>query len=247
MSGFIQSITHWVHWLSLETVKPTRLWLSLALLTGILVAIIPQSWLLTRLFATYIHEAGHALFALFTGRRVKSMKINEDSSGSTLHAGLESAVFSRFLTALAGYPAPALAGWAIITAVATQHARYALGAFIVVIMGLALIQHSLRGWIVTLVALSICWGLTLTASYWMQLAITLVAGYLLAASPRTIVELRKFDKQFKKSKNIEGGIHSDAQVLAAMTGVGALFWEMVFLVLCFALFYWALGSLGIVK
>ena len=173
------------------------------------------------------------------------MKINRDSSGSTLHAGLEGAVFSRFITALAGYPAPAIVGWAMIVAVSNQHARYALGAFIVVVMGLALIQHSLRGWLLTIIILGACWGLTLLSDYWMQMMMVLVAGYLLAASPRTIIELRKFDRQSKNNRVVEEGIHSDAQALAMMTGLGALFWEIVFFTLCLALLYYSLRSIGI--
>ena len=245
MSHFLHFISHWYHWLSIGTLAPSKIWLTVALGIGILTAVTPITWLWTRLFATYIHETGHALFAIFTGRKVKSMKINQDSSGSTLHAGLEGAVFSRFLTALAGYPGPALAGWVMMVAIANQHARYALGAFIVVVMGLALIQHSLRGWLVTIVILSVCWGLTLVNSYWMQMGITLVAGYLLAASPRTIVELRKFDRQSKKHQVEQPGVHSDAQALAQMTGIGVLFWELIFLGSCLSLFYFTLTSIGI--
>lgn len=245
MSAFLHTLTQWFHWLSLDTRQPDKLWLTVSMAVGIILAVTPATWMLTRLFATYIHETGHALFALLTGRKVKSMKINKDSSGSTLHAGLEGAVFSRFITALAGYPAPAVAGWAMIVAIGNQHARYALGAFIVVTVGLALIQHSLRGWILTIVILASCWGLTLISDYWMQVILALVAGYLLAASPRTIIELRKYDKQSKNKVTLEDGIHSDAQVLAEMTGLGALFWEIVFLTLCLALFYWSLGSIGV--
>jgi len=79
----------------------------------------------------------------------------------------------------------------------------------------------------------------------MQMGITLVAGYLLAASPRTIVELRKFDRQSKKHQVEQPGVHSDAQVLTQMTGIGVLFWELIFLGSCLSLFYFTLTSIGI--
>lgn len=238
--------SNWFSWLSVATNKPGTLWILTALILGAIIAVTPRTWLHTRLFATYIHEAGHAVIAIVTGRKVKSMRIEGDSSGSTLHAGLQNAVFSRFLTALAGYPAPAIVGWAMIVSITSGHARYALGALFLVVLSLALLQHSLRGLAVTFIILAVSWGLTLVNNFIMQMIICLVAGYLLIASPRTIVELHKVGRQRKHALGEENPLHSDAQALADMTGLGVLIWEFLFMTACLALIWFSLVRLGIV-
>ena len=64
-----------------------------------------------QLFGTFVHEAGHALAALFTGGRVESFVVNLDTSGYVRSRG-----GSRIFTASAGYPASALAGAALLYA-----------------------------------------------------------------------------------------------------------------------------------
>lgn len=236
----------WFSWLSVSTNRPETVWILIALTLGAVIAITPRTWFYTRLFATYIHEAGHAVIAILTGRRVKSMRIEGDSSGSTLHAGLEGAVFSRFLTALAGYPAPAIVGWAMIVNITSGHARYALGALFLVVLSLALLQHSLRGLTVTLVILIVSWGLTLVDDFLMQMVISSVSGYLFVASPRTIIELHKVGRQRKHATKQESQSHSDAQALANMTGLGVLVWEFLFMTACLGLLWLSLGRLGII-
>ena len=227
------------HWLPEHSTLPLKYLIFIALALGALIAITPASWRISRLFATYIHEAGHAVIALLTGRKVLSIRLEADASGTTKHAGVKGAFFSHFLTTIAGYPAPAVAGYLMILGLSLEHARFVLGAFYLVAVALAFIQHSARGWAVTLLILGACVVLTLVASNIMEMFLFLVAGYLLFASPRTIVELHQVHSQDKRNKDPEREIHSDAQSLAEMTGLGAVIWEIIFLGICLACLYYS--------
>lgn len=79
---------------------------------------------LARLFSqtgTIIHEMGHVLAAWLTGRRVSGIRVHSDTSGVTLSRGRPRGV-GMLLTALAGYPAPALLAWGLAVSVGTGHA-----------------------------------------------------------------------------------------------------------------------------
>lgn len=225
------------HWLPEPSHILSEYLIYIALALGALIAVTPVSWRKSRLFATYIHEAGHAVIALLTGRKVLSIRLEADASGTTRHAGLQGAFISRFLTTLAGYPAPAVAGYLMILGVSLGHAHFVLGAFYLITIILASIQHSIRGWAVTLLILGSCILLTLTASNLMELFLFLIAGYLLFASPRTIVELHQVHSEDKRNPDRE--IHSDAQSLASMTGLGAIIWEIIFFAICLTCLYYS--------
>lgn len=191
---------------------------------GVVIVVLRSTWMATRLLATYIHEAGHALMALLTFRRVLRIRLDADSGGSTLHEGGRG--LGLILTTLAGYPAPAFAGWGICVALMHGWQRFAVLTLIAVVVLLALFQHSWRGWVVglavTFLSLVII-GLPDVAG---AVVLAALAGYFFAASPRTIIELRRYRRSAKELNLTQ---HSDADALASLIGIPALVWEAVFL------------------
>lgn len=71
-----------------------------------------------RLFATFIHEAGHALAALLSLGEVHHLQVNLDTSGVTMTSG-----GSRFLIGSAGYMGTTLYGVALL--LSTQRTQWA--------------------------------------------------------------------------------------------------------------------------
>lgn len=211
-------------WLATRTDPGSRATLIIAILVGALIAALPVTWRPTRLLATYLHEAGHALAGLLTGRRVSSMRLHADTSGVTETVGGRG--LSLIVTALAGYPAPAVAGWGIVTLVLDRRAHAAIAALAGVVLLLAVVQHSLRGIAVSVVILGLCWMFASWSGSWAAAGLAVLAGYLLAATPRTIVELRRYRAKAAATGQPR---HSDADILASYTGIPAILWELVFL------------------
>lgn len=239
MGGLWHHLNDFWHWLPGVSRSPRHIYIYLALGVGGLSALSPLSWRATRLFATYIHEAGHAVFAFATGRKVLSIRLEADASGSTRHAGVKGSFLSRFLTTLAGYPAPAALGYLMILGLSSGHARFVVTGFYALSFILAFFQHSLRGWAVTLSILVVCTILVALSPLVMSISLYCVSGYLLMASPRTIIELHQVHRQMKKFDVAKEERHSDAQSLAELTGIGAVLWEIVFMVLCLTAVYYS--------
>jgi peptidase M50B-like protein len=66
-----------------------------------------------RIFATWMHEMGHATAALLVGRSVLSIAVKPDTSGVTFHAG-DSGRLALGLVASAGYMGTSVAGAALV-------------------------------------------------------------------------------------------------------------------------------------
>ena len=68
---------------------------------------VPMLWSATRHIVTLIHEAGHAIAALATGRQLMGIRLHSDTSGLTLSRGKPRGM-GMVLTTAAGYAAPPL-------------------------------------------------------------------------------------------------------------------------------------------
>lgn len=225
-------------WLSTSTPAPSAWWLLAALSAGALLGLSSAVWRRTRLLATWVHETGHALAALLTGRRVTGIRLEADASGMTHHVG--SRGLGRVITGFAGYPAPALAGAGVAVAVGSGHARWAVGAILAVAVLMLPLQRSWRGTAVTFMTGALGYVLISASPMWAVAGLTALAGYLLVASPRTVVELHRHRRFSDVSAE---GVHSDADSLAAVTGLPAVVWEGLFLLVCGACGWWALSGL----
>jgi len=100
----------WDKLLGAQPDPPALLVLVTALLALVVVAFRPL-WRIARNAITIAHEGGHALVALLTGRKLRGIRLEFDTSGLTLSAGRPTGP-GMMLTLLAGYLAPSLIGLA---------------------------------------------------------------------------------------------------------------------------------------
>lgn len=89
------------------------LWLSLAL--GAVIVLLPPTWRLVRIVVTFVHELGHAAVGVVVGRRFTGFVVRGDMSGHAVTVGRTRGP-GLVATTWAGYPAPALAGAALVWA-----------------------------------------------------------------------------------------------------------------------------------
>jgi hypothetical protein len=76
---------------------------------ALLAVAVDRVWRWTRNVITIVHEAGHAVAALLTGRRLTGIRLHSDTSGLTLSVGKPDGA-GMVLTTAAGYLSPSLLG-----------------------------------------------------------------------------------------------------------------------------------------
>src|SRR5690606_22555175 len=87
--------------------EPTS-WVVLATGVGALLAVVVDGvWRRARNVVTIVHEGGHAVAALLTGRRLTGIRLHSDTSGLTLSVGKPRGP-GMVVTAAAGYISPSL-------------------------------------------------------------------------------------------------------------------------------------------
>jgi len=224
-------IKDFVSWLNFETPAPAHTDLLAAFGVGLLLCILPFTWRRLEIVDTYFHELGHALAALFTGNKVHKIRIEANAGGVTYWSG-RSGRFGRAFIAFCGYPAPAITGWFLMLSVRSGHPHWAITAAAVIAIVFALVQRSLRGWLLTALVLGASFGLYLTPQnpHTDQIVSTVLAGmagFLLLASPRSILALRRIRRSTPKAQR-----HSDSDALSKYLVLPAFIWEIVFLILC---------------
>lgn len=194
-------------------------------------------WAYTRHLVTLVHESGHALVALATGRQLNSVTLRANTSGLTVSSGRPTGP-GMIATAAAGYLAPAAFGLIIAALVQSDRTMWALW---ISLAALALMLVHIRNWFgLLIVALA---GMGVAAIVWraperLQLvAGLLVAWFLLFAAPRAAFELLAHRRRTRSRT-------TDADVLARLTHVPAMLWVIAFLSLnlgALALGAWWLG------
>ena len=70
------------------------------------------TWQWFGLFATLVHELGHAIAAILTGRVVHGIRIRRNHSGDAMSSGRPG--FGTVVSGVLGYPAPAIVGAALL-------------------------------------------------------------------------------------------------------------------------------------
>lgn len=213
------------------TPTPVVSWWVLVAATAIGVgfAVHPMLWRRTRLLATWVHEGGHAVAALVTGRDVTAIRLDAGSGGVTEHRGAERGL-GRIVTAAAGYPAPAALAGFLLWAVLTGRGTWGIAALALLATAMLPFQRSWRGVIVTGGIVGALWILARLEPSWAVVGVVVFAGYMAAASPRTVVELH----QVRRAQHLDG-VHSDADTLATVTGLPAPAWEAIFMLVSLGL------------
>jgi hypothetical protein len=191
----------------------------------------PSAWRRTRHLVTIAHEAAHALAALASGRRLSGVRLHSDTSGLTLSRGRRSGV-GMILTAVAGYPGPALLG---LGAAYLLRVGHPVGLLWLALVLLALLLVQIRNWFGLCSVLVAAAGV-FAVSWWASTAVQSACAYLgtwflLIAAPRPVLELQTARRGGRARD-------SDADALAGLTRLPALLWVAVFLLV-------NLGTLGI--
>ena len=202
---------------------PPGLLVLLTALAGLLAVAIRPVWRVARNAVTIAHEGGHALMALLTGRRLRGIRLEFDTSGLTLSSGRPTGP-GMMLTLLGGYIAPSLVGVLGAWLLGGNRIMLLLWLAVVLLLLMLINVRNLFGVISLVVTGAIVFVVSWFASPQIQ-AIFAYAGvwFLLFGGVRPIFELQSLRRRGRMPQ-------SDADQLAHITHVPALFWVGVFLV-----------------
>jgi hypothetical protein len=200
---------------------PLQVLLGTAAVAALLV-LSPSLWRPTRHVVTIAHEGAHGLVALAAGRRLSGIRLHSDTSGLTVSAGRPTGL-GMVLTCAAGYTGPGLFGLGAAALFASGHAVGLLWALLLL---LALLLVQIRNWY-GLWSVLVTSAIVFAATWWLppdgQAAFAALATwFLLLAAPRTVLELQS-------ARRRRSAPDSDADQLARLTRLPALFWVGVFL------------------
>jgi hypothetical protein len=182
---------------------------------------VDRVWRWTRQVITIVHEAGHALVALLTGRRLTGIRLHSDTSGLTLSVGKPDGA-GMVLTAAAGYLSPSLLGLCGVAVLAAGWVTVALwvttGLLLAMLFmirnGYGVLSVLLTGAVVGLVA---WYGSADTQAAFGHAAV----WFLLLGGVRPVLELRR-QRRRGYARN------SDADQLAQLTRLPAPLWVFLF-------------------
>ncbi len=193
-------------------------------LAAVAVVVFRPAWRIARHLVTIVHEGGHAIGAVLTGRRLRGIRLHSDSSGVTLSHGRPRG-FGMFLTLIAGYLAPGLFGLLAAVLLWQQHALAVLWVALLLLCLMLVQIRNFHGLYSMLVA-----GLAVFAvSWWGSEQVQSLVAYgftwfLLLAGPMSVIDLQR-------ARRSGQGRGSDADQLAGLTRVPAVVWVGVLFLL----------------
>jgi hypothetical protein len=198
-------------------------WLVLATGFAALMAVLVDSvWRWARTVVTIVHEGGHALVALATGRRLTGIRLHSDTSGLTVSVGKPYGL-GMVLTVAAGYLAPSLVGLAGVGLLAIDQVTVMLWAGTVVLVGMLVMVRNFYGALALIVTGGVVVAISLVAEPEVQAAFAYaMVWFLLLGGVRPIAELRRHRRRRPGTRT------SDADQLARLTPLPATAWVVVF-------------------
>jgi hypothetical protein len=210
----------WDKLLGAQPDPPALLVLITALIALVVVAFRPL-WRIARNAITIAHEGGHALVALLTGRKLRGIRLEFDTSGLTLSAGRPTGPGMIF-TLLAGYIAPSLVGLAGAWILGGNRITLLLWAAVVLLLLMLINIRNAFG----VVSVVITGGIVLAVSWYASPQVQAAFAYtgvwfLLIGGVRPVGELQKLRRRGRMSG-------SDADQLAGLTHLPAVFWVFFF-------------------
>ncbi|WP_250003133.1 M50 family metallopeptidase [Actinoplanes sp. M2I2] len=219
----IQGVTDfWDKLLGAQPDPPGLLVLLTALAALISVAFRPV-WRIARNAVTIAHEGGHALFALLTGRRLRGIRLEFDTSGLTLSSGRPTGP-GMMLTLLGGYIAPSLVGLLGAWLLGGNRITLLLWLAVVLLLLMLINIRNLFGVVSLVVTGAIVFAVSWYASPAVQAAFAYVGvWFLLIGGVRPVFELQSLRRRGRMPD-------SDADQLAHVSHVPAIFWVGVFLI-----------------
>jgi hypothetical protein len=199
---------------------PGLLVLVTALIALAVVAFRPL-WRVARNAITIAHEGGHALVALLTGRRLRGIRLEFDTSGLTLSAGRPSGPGMMF-TLLAGYVAPSLVGLGGAWILGGNRIMLLLWVAVVLLLLMLINIRNVFGVVSVVITGAIVFIVSWYASPQVQAAFAYTGvWFLLIGGVRPVGELQRLRSRGRMPE-------SDADQLGRMTHTPALFWVTLF-------------------
>ncbi|MGA8852065.1 MAG: M50 family metallopeptidase [Aeromicrobium sp.] len=193
-----------------------------AAMTALALVVLPFVWRYTRHVVTLVHEAGHAIVALVTGRRLNAITLHADTSGLTISSGRPTGL-GMIATALAGYLAPSALGLGSLALVYADRTGWALWIAAIVLAGMLLFIRNWWGLLVVALSGAAVAAVTYRADEQVQVfAASAVAWFLLIAGPRTTLDLWGHRRRARTRT-------SDADVLGRLTHLPAAIWNALFI------------------
>jgi hypothetical protein len=206
---------------TVDQIDPSS-WLVLA--TGAVAAltvVIDGVWRWARGVVTIAHEAGHAVAAVATGRRLTGIKLHADTSGLTLSVGRPTGPGMVF-TAAAGYVTPSLVGLAGVVLLAADQVTVMLWAAAAVLVAMLVMVRNAYGALTLVVTGAAVVGVSLYTSPDVQAAFAYaMTWFLLVGGVRPVGELRR-------QRRYQPGSVTDADMLARLTHVPGSVWVGAF-------------------
>jgi hypothetical protein len=201
-----------------------------AILIGLAVALVGcvlrPLWPGARLVVTAVHELGHALAALALGGRVSRVHLWMNTAGLTTYSlPVRTGRVRSGAVAVAGYPAPGLAGLGGIALVVAGQVRWwVAGAAIVTLLLLLLWVRNGWGILTTLAGAGVLGWVALDGAPWLVTAVgAALAGVLLTGGWRAAVT-------HAAGREAGGRQGSDAVIASRLLPAPAVAWSGLFLV-----------------
>ncbi|HEY2998584.1 MAG TPA: M50 family metallopeptidase [Acidimicrobiales bacterium] len=193
-------------------------WLVVATGLGAFVAVaIDAVWRWARNVVTIVHEGGHAVAALLTGRRLTGIRLHSDTSGLTLSVGRPTGP-GMVVTAAAGYVSPPLVGLVGVALLAADQVTLMLWAAAAVLVAMLIMVRNLYGALVLLVVGGAVVAVSFYASPDLQAGFGYaITWFLLLGGVRPVGELWR-------QRRDRAGYVSDAAQLARLTHVPMTVW-----------------------
>jgi hypothetical protein len=200
-----------------------------------------------RIFVTFIHEGGHAIAALLTGNSVSSLSVAMNASGETYTS--QGGFISQMLVSSAGYIGSMAFGALLLVLIRKAvAARFLLLGSAGLILALTLIFGLLQP--------ILSWGalsgipFTLLAGTVLSVGLVLIARFASAKTAAFFVSflavqcvlnaLLDLKTVFFLSSPFAPSIPTDAVNMANATGVPAVFWSLLWIVLAVGILWLAM-------
>ena len=199
---------------------PALLVLVTALIALAVVSIRPL-WRIARNAITIAHEGGHAVAALLTGRRLRGIRLEFDTSGLTLSAGRPTGPGMVF-TLMAGYLAPSVIGLAGAWILGGNRITLLLWLAVVLLLLMLINIRNFFGVISVVITGAVVLAVSWYATPPVQAAFAYTGvWFLLLGGVRAVNELQRIRRRGRMPD-------SDADQLGRLTHSGALFWVGLF-------------------
>jgi MYXO-CTERM domain-containing protein len=206
------------------------------------IAALRNRWVWRRVnhWVTLLHEAGHAVVALATGRRLHGLHVHGDGGGLTSTSG--GGRLSRVAVSAAGYPAPAWLGAGLLAALVAG--RFGAAAVVAGVVALVLLPWA-RSWRAVFGLMAVC---AAAASYvwWAPAGRVTTAAALAMGALAAVAVLGAWRDLWQERRARSSGARTDVVNLAAVTALPAPLWWGVLGLLTLAAAFpvaWAAGAI----